>query len=168
LVRNLFGAALSDAVARWKAGGLMNAMTTLIFLLVATGQQSAEGTRNEQAAKAKSQRLLELHTDDAASYESSDPDVVDGALFTMVSSAGTDPEIILMLEARKSESGSQWVFGAARFSDMNLWLNHKNKEVWSSIRSEENTFYHDAKHTFRFYQDRFIPEIRESDTTTTK
>jgi hypothetical protein len=312
LVRNLFGAATNDAVVRWKAGGLMNAMTTLIFLLVATSQQSAEGTHNDQAAKAKSQRLLELHTDDAASfsiyrdprrteklelrrepayrwtnptrvggqigevflwtyrghpevvgsifshptedgrrcichelhslslavlvvdraaseqwvpqaagvnlkvvegapppppsaaprlrqmramareftarsmsdqgqtwelrllpqplyrYESSDPEVVDGALFTMVSSAGTDPEIILMLEARKSESGSQWVFGAARFSDMNLWLNHKNKEVWSSIRSEENTFNHDAKHAFRFYQDRFIPEIRDSDTTTTK
>ena len=46
----------------------MNVMTTLIFLLVATGQQSAEGTQNDQAAKAKSQRLLELHTNDAASY----------------------------------------------------------------------------------------------------
>jgi hypothetical protein len=89
LVRNLFGAAINDAVARWNAGGLMNAMTTLIFVLVATGQQSAEGTQNDEAAKAKSQRLLELHTNDAASY-------------SMVSSAGTDPEIILMLESRKS------------------------------------------------------------------
>ncbi len=88
-----------------------------------------------------------------------DPDVVDAALFTMVSSAGTDPEIILLLEARKTPSGPRWFFGAARFSDMNLWLKHKDKEVWSSIRSDENTFYHDAKHRFRFYQDRFIPEL---------
>jgi len=92
-------------------------------------------------------------------YESTDPDVIDGALFTLVSSAGTDPEIILALEARKTPSGPRWVYGAARFSDMNLWLKHKNQEVWSSIRSEENTFYHDAKHRFRFYQDRIIPEL---------
>jgi hypothetical protein len=94
-------------------------------------------------------------------YETTDPDILDGALFTLVSSAGTDPEIILVLEARKVKSDFMWVFGAARFSDMNLWLNHKNHEVWSSIRSDENTFYHDAKHRFRFYQDRFIPELRD-------
>jgi hypothetical protein len=94
-------------------------------------------------------------------FESTDPDVLDGALLTLVSSAGTDPEIILLLEADKSQSGYRWVFGAARFSDMNLWLNHKGQEVWSSIRSDENTFYHDAKHRFRFYQDRFIPEITD-------
>jgi len=286
----------------------MNAATILIFLLAATGQQAVEGTDKDQAAKAKSQRLLELHTNDAASYsiyrdvkrtqkldlrrepvyrwtnptrvggqvgevfvwtyrgrpevvgsifshpsgdgrrvmchelhslslavlvvdreaseqwvpqaagvdlkplegapppartaaqrlaqmrsvareftgrslsdqgqtwelrllpqplyryESTDPDVLDGALFTLVSSAGTDPEIILLLEARKSQSGHQWVFGSARFSDMNLWLKHKGQEVWSSIRSDENTFNHDAKHRFRFYQDRFIPELSDSDT----
>jgi hypothetical protein len=101
-------------------------------------------------------------------YESTDPDVLDGALFTLVSSAGTDPEIILMIEARKANSGPQWVFGAARFSDMNLWLKHKGQEVWSSIRSEENTFYHDAKHRFRFYQDRYIPEISDSDSRGTR
>jgi hypothetical protein len=94
-------------------------------------------------------------------YESTDPDVLDGALYTLVSSAGTDPEIILALEARKTRSGNQWVFGAARFSDMNLWLLHKGKDVWSAIRDNENTFYNDAKHRFRFYQDRTIPEIAD-------
>jgi len=287
----------------------MNAAMTLIFLLAATGQQAVEDAHKEQAAKAKSQRLLELHTNDAAGYsiyrdvkrtqklelrrepvyrwtnptrvggqvgevfvwtyrgrpevvgsifshptgdgrrcmchelhslslevlvvdreapeqwvpqaagvelkplegasppaptaalrlaqmrslarefsgkslsdqgqtwelrllpqplyryESTDPDVLDGALFTLVSSAGTDPEIVLLIEARKSKSGHQWVYGAARFSDMNLYLNHKGKEVWSSIRSDENTFNHDAKHRFRFYQDRFIPEISDGHTT---
>ncbi len=94
-------------------------------------------------------------------YESTDPDVLDGALFALVSSAGTDPEILLLLEARKGPTGPRWVFGAARFSDMNLWLTHKGKEVWSAIRDDQNTFYHDAKHRFRFYQDRIIPEIGE-------
>jgi hypothetical protein len=92
--------------------------------------------------------------------ESSDPDVLDGALFALVSSAGTDPELILVLEARVGQSGPQWLFGAARFSDMSLWLSHKSHEVWSSIRSDENTFNHDAKHRHRFYQDRRIPELK--------
>ena len=82
-------------------------------------------------------------------------------MYALVSSAGTDPEIILVLEAKKTRSGQQWVFGAARFSDMNLWLQHKGQEVWSAIRDNENTFYNDAKHRFRFYQDRTIPEIAD-------
>lgn len=92
-------------------------------------------------------------------YESPGLGVVDGALFALVSSAGTDPEIILMLEARRTETGPQWVYGAARFSDMNLWLTYRGGEVWSSIRGGENTFNHDALHRFRFYQDRIIPEV---------
>jgi hypothetical protein len=92
-------------------------------------------------------------------YESTDPDVLDGAVFALVSSAGTDPEIILVIEARKTPSGPRWVFGAARFSDMDLWLRHKDAEVWSSIRGPLNTFNHDERHRFRFYQDRLIPEI---------
>ena len=92
-------------------------------------------------------------------YESTDPAVIDGALFALVSSAGTDPEIILVIEARETPDGPRWISGAARFSDMDLWLKHRDKEVWSSIRSAENTFEHDAKHRFRFYQDRIIPEV---------
>jgi hypothetical protein len=95
-------------------------------------------------------------------YESTDPEVLDGALFALVSSAGTDPEIILLLEARETTAGPWWYFGAARFSDMNLWLKHKDKEDWRSIRDSENTFNHDARHRFRFYQDRVIPEIGEA------
>lgn len=92
-------------------------------------------------------------------YESTDPDVIDGALFALVSSAGTDPEIILAIEARATAEGARWVFGAARFSDMSLWLTHNGREVWNAIRGGENTFNHDAKHRFRFYQDRFMPEL---------
>ena len=92
-------------------------------------------------------------------YESTDANVIDGAIFALVSSAGTDPEILLLIEARTTPGGPQWKFGAARFSDMSLWLDHKGKEVWTAIRGPEHDFNHDAKHRFRFYQDRFIPEI---------
>ncbi len=92
-------------------------------------------------------------------YESTDPEVIDGAVFALVSSAGTDPEIILLLEARKTPQGPRWTYGAARFSDMSLWLKHKDREVWNAIRGPENTFTNDAQHRFRFYQDRIVPEI---------
>ena len=92
-------------------------------------------------------------------YESTDPEVLDGAVFALVSNAGTDPEVILVVEARKTPEGARWVFGAARFSDMSLWLKHKDREVWSAIRGPENTFANDAQHRFRFYQDRIVPEI---------
>jgi hypothetical protein len=92
-------------------------------------------------------------------YEGTGPEVLDGAVFALVSSAGTDPEIILLIEARQTPEGPRWLYGAARFSDMSLWLKHKDAEVWSAIRGPENTFDHDARHRFRFYQDRIVPEI---------
>jgi hypothetical protein len=45
---------------------------------------------------------------------------------------------------------------------MSLWLSHKDKEVWTAIRGPENTFNYDAKHRFRFYQDRYVPELDPS------
>lgn len=93
-------------------------------------------------------------------YESTDPDVIDGAIFALVSSAGTDPEILLVLEARKIGSEPpRWYYSAARFSDMSLWLTQNDKDVWSAIRGPQNTFNFDSKHRFRFYQDRKIAEI---------
>ena len=96
-------------------------------------------------------------------YESTDPELIDGALFALVSLSRDRPGVLLLLEARQGADGPYWAFAAARFSDMNLWLEHKNQKVWSSIRSEENRFEHDARHRYRFYEDRSIPEINVSD-----
>lgn len=92
-------------------------------------------------------------------YEGTDPAVLDGAVFALISSAGTDPEIILLIEARQAPEGARWSYGAARFSDMSLWLDYKGREVWNAIRGPQNTFNHDAPHRFRFYQDRHVPEL---------
>ena len=92
-------------------------------------------------------------------YRYEGPDVLEGAIYAFVSTAGTDPEILLLLEARKTPEGSRWLYAPARFSDMNLWLKHKDQEVWSAIRGGENTFNHDARHRYRFYQDLIVPEI---------
>lgn len=94
-------------------------------------------------------------------YESREQGVIDGALFVLATSLGTDPEIILGLEARETKAGPQWHFIAARFSDLNLHLKYKDDEVWSSIRGGENSFDHDPQHLFRFYRDKIVPEIDE-------
>ena len=97
-------------------------------------------------------------------YESTDPAVIDGAVFALISDAGTDPEIILVLEARKVDGIARWAYSAARFSDISLWLTHQGKDVWSSIRSSTNTFNADAQERFRFYQDHIVPEVEGEST----
>jgi hypothetical protein len=94
-------------------------------------------------------------------YESPDLGVLDGAVFAFVTSAGTDPEVVLLIEARKTESGPQWQYAVARFSDYDLHVDHQKTEVWKSIRDAENTLYNDPQHTYRLYQDRLIDEFIE-------
>ena len=56
--------------------------------------------------------------------------VVDGALFSYVWTRGTDPELILLLEARKTPDGLKWFYAPLRFTFRELWLKHKGVEVW--------------------------------------
>ncbi len=94
-------------------------------------------------------------------YESTSAEVVDGVLFTYVTSAGTDPEVMLLIEARKTDDGPRWLFAVARFSDMELHVRHKDKEVWKSIPGPQNTFTDNPQRTFRFHIDRLVPDIVE-------
>lgn len=104
-------------------------------------------------------------------YPSANSGVIDGALFTLVSNAGTDPEVLLLLEARKGGDTMRWEYALGRFSDRELHVQRKDKEIWSSVRSETNIFWHDAQHLYRFYGDKIVtPEgkllarIRVTDT----
>lgn len=94
-------------------------------------------------------------------HNPSEGDAIDGAVFTFVTSAGTDPEVILWLEARKSDGGGAWHYRAGRFSDSNLFVQHKGQEVWSSIRDEQNQARHNADHTYRHIPDKTIEELPE-------
>lgn len=96
-------------------------------------------------------------------YESTNPAVLDGALFAFVTSAGTDPEVIIVIEARATSSGRQWQYVVCRFSDHNLYVKHKGTEVWTSIRGGENVWEHDPNHTYRLFNDRSIPELTETE-----
>lgn len=95
-------------------------------------------------------------------YESPELGVIDGALYAFVTDAGTDPEVILVIEARKTDAGVQWQYAVARFSDLDLHVAHKKSEVWASIRSPSftvTTLHADRQHLYRLYRDRIIDEF---------
>lgn len=94
-------------------------------------------------------------------YDKPKGEVFDGALFAFVTSAGTDPEVILALEARHTTEGDAWFYRALRFSDSDLRVQHHGKEVWSSIRDDRNQLFFNPDHTYRLLRDKTIPEFPE-------
>jgi hypothetical protein len=102
---------------------------------------------------------LRLQTTPLLQYDDAGPDVLGGAVFTFVTTAGTDPEIILLIEARNNEQGRQWMFTPARFSDYRLYLLHKNQQIWAAVRGPDETAQSDAQHLYHSHVDRLIPEI---------
>ena len=89
-------------------------------------------------------------------YPTAEEGVVDGALFAMVSNAGTDPEVLLVVEAVKGEGGLAWRFACGRFSDWPLHVVHQGKEVFTSVRDERNPFHHDEQHLYRIYPEKRV------------
>lgn len=89
-------------------------------------------------------------------YPAAKSGVVDGALFTLISSAGTDPEVLLLLEAKQGGGKLHWEYACGRFSDWELRVERKDKEVWSSIRNDTNTVLHDPLHLYTVYPDKVV------------
>lgn len=75
-------------------------------------------------------------------YEISDDHspIVDGAIFTFVWTAGTDPEVLLVIQARRSESGIRSEYAPARFTNCEAWLQYRGKEVWRAEPSPAGIF----------------------------
>jgi hypothetical protein len=91
-------------------------------------------------------------------YESADPDILDGAVFAFVTSAGTDPEALLVLEARKP-SGKDlpvWHYAVSRFTDTELRVKHKDKEVFTAPLVPTSAPIQDPKHRYRVWYDRTV------------
>jgi hypothetical protein len=89
-------------------------------------------------------------------YPAAEDGVVDGALFALVSTEGTDPEVWLLIEARKEGRNTRWEYACCRFSNRNLYVQHKDKDVWSSVRSGTDTVLHDPQHLYRLYADKVV------------
>jgi hypothetical protein len=62
-------------------------------------------------------------------YAAAEQGVIDGAIFALVWK-GTDPEVLLILEDRKDDSGSHWNFALVRFNFREMWVERSEKEVW--------------------------------------
>jgi len=86
-------------------------------------------------------------------YQPDGDEVLDGALFVFAAGVGTDPEVVLLIEARKHDKGYRWEYAVCRYSDMNLFVQHKKKEVWKSVRGGANAFKNDANHWYRLMFD---------------
>ncbi|MCO8120297.1 hypothetical protein NHH03_01015 [Stieleria sp. TO1_6] len=57
-------------------------------------------------------------------------DVIESALFAFVSSAGTDPEALLLIEARRIEDQLQWTYSIGRFTTREIWMSYHQQEIW--------------------------------------
>jgi hypothetical protein len=77
---------------------------------------------------------LRLLTQPLHRNEMSVGDVLDGALFTFVT--GTDPELMMVIEARPAKEGDKlgWHYAAGRFTDLTLKLRHNGIELWTHER----------------------------------
>jgi hypothetical protein len=90
-------------------------------------------------------------------YPESKTGVIDGAVFALLSTAGTDPEVLLVVEAKEAGGKVRWEYACCRFSDRSLYVQRKDKEVWSLVRDERNnTFNNDPLHTYRLYADKVV------------
>jgi hypothetical protein len=89
-------------------------------------------------------------------YPAAKTGVVDGALFTLMSTAGTDPEVLLLIEAREDDGKLHWEYACGRFSDWELHIQRKGKEVWSSVPSDENPMAHDRLHLYRLFSEKIV------------
>ena len=94
-------------------------------------------------------------------YESTDPDVLDGAVLAFATSAGTDPEVLLIIEARRSSASAPmaWQYAIAHFSDLTLTVRHDGKEVFTAPPIPWDAPEQDPKHRYRTFRDREIPPI---------
>ena len=74
------------------------------------------------------QRELRLLPQPIYRYSSSDWDVLDGAVFVFVQ--GTDPELLLLIEAVQHEESSRWQYALARMNSVRFVVSRRGEIVW--------------------------------------
>jgi hypothetical protein len=90
-------------------------------------------------------------------YPEAKSGVIDGALFAWTSSAGTDPEVLLLIEACQKAGKTRWEYACGRFGVISMYVQHKGKEVWSSIlNGSSDVWTHDRLHLYRIYPEKIV------------
>ena len=61
-------------------------------------------------------------------YENTESELLDGAIFSFVQA--TDPEVLLLIEARRTGDRFAWHYGLARMTSVPLRADHRDAKVW--------------------------------------
>ena len=109
-------------------------------------------------------------------YQPTNGEVLDGALFAYLSSAaGTDPEVILLLEARRSVGQpNEWAWhgGLVRFTERDFEVSRNGEELFSSISNpklkatieDQYKWCHNSDDTYYVFQAKIVPELTKPAT----
>jgi hypothetical protein len=65
--------------------------------------------------------------------------VVDGAVFAYVWTVSTDPEVVLVLEARRNDGDVHWEFALARLTSRGAWATYQKREIWRVAATKYNS-----------------------------
>ncbi len=99
-----------------------------------------------KASQKDNERELRLLSQPVYRYGGRSPHVLDGGVFCFVT--GTDPEVLMLIEARKNATGTQWAYAFARHTGMTLRVYHKGEEVWNHVRGGPHSGADDPKHRY--------------------
>jgi len=83
-------------------------------------------------------------------YEKGNDTVLDGAIFALLSTAGTDPEVLVVVEARRDGKDFKWNYSVCRFTDLKTWIKLDDKDVVWSFENGTNGPYVDSGVTDRY------------------
>jgi hypothetical protein len=91
----------------------------------------AEQLRADKTTRDGVKRELRLLPKPVYRYESSNPDILDGALFSFVEA--TDPEVFLLIEARsKGKDEHEWRYGLGRMNSVRLRVLRGEQMLWEA------------------------------------
>src|SRR5947199_236570 len=76
----------------------------------------------------RAEQQLRLLDQAVYKYGAGDGGLLEGGLFAFV--VGTDPEVLLVIEAREREEGRRWHYALARMNRDAMRVRHKDQEVW--------------------------------------
>jgi hypothetical protein len=92
-----------------------------------SGAFTADKTDRDDNVSVQQLRLL---TQPVFRYTSKEARVTDGALFAFVQ--GTDPEVLLLLEAQETDTGLVWHYALARMNSTVFKVRYRDQPVWET------------------------------------
>ena len=77
----------------------------------------------------ETERDMRLLSQPLYRYDGSEAPLIDGGLFAFVQ--GTDPETLLLIEARRVDGKPRWEYGLARMNHVAMRVSHRGQPVWT-------------------------------------